>query len=181
MKRNLTTSFLKQCSLIVLLIVSITIDSIGQEKTTVSGQERTAIKPISEEDKNTIINLFKPLSIIYSTRLRVEFNRGETYGDRKLSSTEISKIATFRRTNQGENGIIILFSDVASNGVTIYLKDGSIMSATLKNGHRAGNPLLEMLGKAKITVFKTIMEKYIKDPDILDNPEMLNRPYYNEF
>ncbi len=88
----------------------------------------------------------------------------------------MSRMALFRKMRE-QKGIIILFWDKYINAVTIYLKDGSIISAaTSAYGNAKGNPFLTWLGKEKTSKLKTVMAKYIEDSDIIDNPEMILNP-----
>ena len=161
----------------LLLLSTVTTNSTSQtlpdqNKTTLE-KEKTVIKPLSDEDKNAIIGLFK---IINPKYYRLEIKR-ETYGGRKLSSTELSRIASLKRMDEETHGTVILFWDKDINAVTIYVTDGTIISAAMSsNGPGCGNPFLKWLGKPSTYKLMDLIGKQIKNPDIIIDPCMITNP-----
>ena len=151
---------------LALIFVFPIISSFAQVRT---GESEAKAVSLSAVDKNALIHFFESTNRSPNW-FRLEFNNGrETYGNRKLSSTELEKIR-INKANPGREGIVIRYGDGVSNASTILLKDGSIISSWC--GCSEKNPLLHLLGKDKTATLQKIMAKYIEDPDILDNPDM---------
>jgi hypothetical protein len=114
---------------------------------------------ISAKDQAAVIRIFNTVD---SRSWHIQFGN-IVYGRRGLTATEKSQIKGIR--DPGDKGIIIFLRTAAA----IKFGDGSIIYISSATNSRTGtNHFLNLLGKTKAAQLKTIMAKYIEDPDMID-------------
>jgi|SRR5688572_10772952 len=128
---------LKLFGLTVLLIVSFSLSSSGQQRA------GTTPKTISAEDKRIIISMFKGVD---GSLYRLKFN-DEVYGSKKIEMRDLEQVKRVSDPLDAQGWVVISHSDL-----------GIMSFVAVTRG--SGTSLVSVLGKEKAAKLTAIMSKY---------------------
>ena len=127
---------------------------------TTKAQDDTArfmLGKFQADDMTAVTEMFKTID---KRKYHFRFaNERKTYGEAILSATEMAEINRVKKLTT--KSFIIHFT----NAVVVCIRDGSLIY-TISPSRTGASTMLGLLGQERTTKLKTILAKYIEDPDI---------------
>ena len=145
-------SSIRILSLPALLLVFFSISTRAQDDTA-----RVMMGKFQPDDMTAVTEMFKTID---KRKYHFRFgNERKTYGEAVISATEMAEINRTKKLTT--KSFIIHFT----NAVVVCIRDGSILY-TISPSRTGESTMLGLLGQERTKKLKTILAKYIEDPDI---------------